>query len=306
MSFGAFVNSKRLSAFALVSFIFILPACGKKLKLIGFGPGENGYGTGNGGGTGISGQAGPGGALGLTTQNLLVHYDAAKARRGSDPGICGAASWWDLGVSAFDASLYGFPTAGCVVTSGFGGLGTPASPYYLAFDGVDDFARIGQRDLGNGDRLTLEFRVMLAATQKASATLISKHASGSTGFTIEQAGATVNQYYFAYGDGTTWHGTTKTLTLQAGKWLHYVVVKDGATVTHYVNGVSALSYNNASAVMAKNTVNLDIGDIGTHDYDRFAKMNLATLRIYAAALTMDQVRGNCEVDKARFANTTCQ
>ena len=160
----------------------------------------------------------------------------------------------------------------------------------MSFDGVDDFIDVpdAQSIDFTGD-MTISMWVQPRGTQKSNADIISKHSNG--GYMIEQNLNSTNQYYFAWdttGAGA-YTGQAALTTLAANVWQHFVVVKSGATITHYLNGVQTAQATGSSATISVNAQPLRIGNWASTSGRQWNGL-LDDLKMYNLALSADQVK----------------
>ena len=73
------------------------------------------------------------------------------------------------------------------------------------------------------------------------------------------ADGTIRFALSANGGGTDWAWTSSGLTAPLNQWSHLALVKNGATVTLYLNSKSPATFNAQPAVLAANTQPLRIG-----------------------------------------------
>ncbi len=162
-----------------------------------------------------------------------------------------------------DSLVFDPPGLGCVIylpglpggsskihdRSPYGNVGTitgatwkrlPSGLWYLSFDGSDDEVDCGNNAVfrpTSGD-LAVEIWVKPDATQNDYTNIVSVHYNG---WALEQSGSNVNQYYFAYFNGSGWEGQSTLTTLTADIWQHLFVQKRGTNIEHYLNGVLSAS-----------------------------------------------------------------
>jgi hypothetical protein len=79
-----------------------------------------------------------------------------------------------------------------------------------------------------------------APRQRPWANLLSSQNNGTgrtfRGISIEQDGDRANRFYLIAGNGDHWVGQQVTTQLRADAWQHFAVVRQGTTLTHYLNG----------------------------------------------------------------------
>jgi len=174
----------------------------------------------------------------------------------------------------------------------------------LTFDGTND--EISVADSTTLDSLTSDITISMwvnpNSTQNQYAEIIGKHDSIANGsFVIEQDSSNNNQYYFSWGNGSsfTCNTSSDTTTLTANTWQYFVVVKSGATVTHYVNGRVTKTCTGAFSSMGTNNNNLYIGRSAYTTTNRRFTGGLDEVKIYNLALTTDQIKADMNQGKSQ-------
>lgn len=169
----------------------------------------------------------------------------------------------------------------------------------ISFDGVDDYIDVpDSQAIDFTQDITISMWVNPRSTQKSYADIISKHANG--GYIIEQNLNSTNQYYFAWdttGSGA-YTGQAALTTLVANVWQHFVVVKSGATITHYLNGVQTAQATGSSATISVNAQPLRIGNWASTS-GRQWNGTLDDLKIYNFALSQNQIKTDMNQGKAQ-------
>ncbi len=111
----------------------------------------------------------------------------------------------------------------------------------ISLDGEDDRLVMDAPVEVRSRDFTVACWVRPGASQRSWANIISSHSSdgveGYRGLSIEQDGHSTNRFYLIAGDRDHWVGTDVATQLAAGEWQHFAVVRDGNTLTHYLNGV---------------------------------------------------------------------
>jgi hypothetical protein len=154
----------------------------------------------------------------------------------------------------------------------------------LLLDGNNDYVEIPSSSslLLSGD-VSISVWVKPGSTQKTYADMISKHNCG--GYIIEQNNNSTNQYALAWDvGGCSYTGGSVLTTLTANVWQNFVVVKSGASITHYVNGVQTASGSGAGAALVTSPTPLRIGNFGSGGSREFNGA-LDEVRVYNRALT---------------------
>lgn len=159
----------------------------------------------------------------------------------------------------------------------------------LLLDGSNDYVQIPSSAslLLTGD-LSISLWVKPGSTQKTYADMISKHNCG--GYIIEQSNTSTNQYALAWdAGGCSYTGGGVLTTLTANVWQHFTVVKSGANITHYVNGVQTASGAGSNATIATSATPLRIGNFGSAGGREFNGA-LDEVRIYNRALSATEAK----------------
>ena len=156
----------------------------------------------------------------------------------------------------------------------------------------------------DSDAFTIGLWVRPAAKQRTWANIVSSHnndgATGLRGVSIEQAGDLQNAYYLIVGVGDRWVGTDVVTQLQPEQWQHFAVVRDGTTITHYLNGSVSATGKVPDTKLSRATDLLRIGqwargDVGQDDrmprfvdrYQRFVAFELPKRHKLAFARSVD-------------------
>ncbi len=110
----------------------------------------------------------------------------------------------------------------------------------LEFDGAGDAFDSTTMVAPSGRDFTVGCWVRPGDRQRPWANLLSTHNDTggrlTRGVSLEQDGDRTNCFYLIFGDGVTWQGTNVTTQLAVGAWQHFVVVKRGGKLTHYLDG----------------------------------------------------------------------
>ena len=219
------------------------------------------------------------------TTNLVAHFDAANAQLGISAYANGcptsALSWFDLSPNANNATLLNFSS--CSLTSGWYNSGSASGPFYLAFNGSNNYANTAFTT--SYSTYTFETWTKLASAV-ANAAVISSAGSATTFLNL---GSTPYPWQFNSAIAVTAAATSQ--------WTHVVGVQNGSTQTLYVNGAQAATASGSSSVSA-----IDIGRRGDGIY---FNGDIGVARIYSTALTLQQVKQNCNAQQARFGVTNC-
>jgi len=110
----------------------------------------------------------------------------------------------------------------------------------LRLDGTGHGVRMERPVPLDGTDFTIGLWVKPAATQHGNANLLSSHndegGANRRGVSIEQDGAHTNRFTLIGGTGNDWAGPGVATQLQADVWQHFVIVRHGARITHYLDG----------------------------------------------------------------------
>jgi hypothetical protein len=157
------------------------------------------------------------------------------------------------------------------------------------FNGALNYAQIpDSNSLDFTGDMTASFWVKPGVNQKTYADIFSKHGPG--GYTLEENGLNLNQYYFAWdttgAGGYTGQAITSSLTPNV--WQLFTVVKSGANITHYINGVQAATGVGSSANIATNSLPLNFSELGVPGGRQFTG-SMDEIRFYNRALSPQEV-----------------
>ena len=110
----------------------------------------------------------------------------------------------------------------------------PQSRSTIKFDGVDDFAELG--DWFRFQTFTIEMWVNAGSTQNTFADIIDNKHTGGSSWVVQQDWGNVNSYAWGVADGAP---VALMFTIPADHWVHLAFVRDSITRAHYlyVNGV---------------------------------------------------------------------
>lgn len=156
----------------------------------------------------------------------------------------------------------------------------------LTFDGLDDGVAIPNLNL-TGD-MSVTLWINPSSTQVQYADILSQHSPG--GFALEQNSSSTNQYYFAWGNGSTYTCTGATyITLTANQWQHVAISKSGATVTLYRNAVQTGSCTGAFSGIATNSDSFYLGRWSSGGTRHFAG-TIDDVAVWSSALAATDVK----------------
>ena len=130
------------------------------------------------------------------------------------------------------------------------------------FDGTGDYLKVpssGAFDFGSNN-FTIECWVY--STSAAEQHLISKRASTAV-YSPILLGLKSSRLYILGSNGSAWNINggfgTGTIPIPLNAWTHLAVVRNGTTVTGYVNGVADVVFTSITGALMTNTANLSIG-----------------------------------------------
>jgi hypothetical protein len=110
----------------------------------------------------------------------------------------------------------------------------------LCLDGDDDRVVMDRPVAIPGTDFTIGCWVKPGQSQRPWANLVSSHnndpAGGCRGVSLEQDGYQTNRFYLIGGGGTEWIGTAIATQLRPDVWQHFMVVRQGGRLTHYLDG----------------------------------------------------------------------
>jgi hypothetical protein len=166
------------------------------------------------------------------TDGLVLYMDAANSKS----YVSGSTTWNDISRSGNNGTLVNGPT----FNSSNGGS--------IVFDGTDDYVSFGVINLISGTNTTIEVWVNSSSPQNQYSDILDYNHSGG-GFVIQQNSTLLNQYYFAYWNGSGFD-ITPTITLPTNSWCQLVFVKSGTSTIGYLNGkltVRKITLNNCKS-----------------------------------------------------------
>ena len=217
----------------------------------------------------------------IVTDGLVLCLDAANSK--SYPGS--GTTWTDLSGNGNNGTL-------------LNGVGYSASNGgSLTFDGVNDFVNCGSINFTGGTSITVEVWVKPNSSQNTYADILDYNHGAGAGFVIQQDGNALNQYYFAYWNGSSFD-ITPTITLNSNSFTHLVFVKSGTSTIGYLNSVNTIQYTGNSSLNASGYV-LHIGRFVAGAGREF-NGNISQVQIYNRALTATEIQQNYNALKGRY------
>jgi glucose/arabinose dehydrogenase/PKD repeat protein len=223
---------------------------------------------------------------------------AAQANGSSAPAVPGAASPWVDLAAGHNAALSGFTTPGAA--SGWNGGGVVGDPYRLAFDGVDDLARVAAGSipqLQNPAAATVELWLKTPTdvlTRSYVLEWLSSYGAPFAGMSVALQNGQLQVY------NGSWQSIAN---VAPQRWVHLAVTKSASQVCAYVNGARTLTATPANLGGQASELLLGSGTYGGagHYSDEFNGA-LGEVRAYGFALTAGQVAVRLAQSAALYAN----
>jgi len=232
--------------------------------------------------------SGGGGGSGIVTQNLVLNLDAGDSSSYGGSGT----TWTDLSGQNNNGTLIN----GVTYNSGDGG--------YLIFDGTNDKVSLPAGSdfaYGTGD-FTIEtwFNVTGTSPQTWGEVVFSQTIGGQNYFVVAtSAGNPVQKKpRFTYGTGG---GTpiTSSTTYTENQWYHYVITRNGTTLTMYLNN-SVVATDTVSFNFSNTTYVPTIGGY-THSYTVNFDGKISIVRVYKGkGFSASDVTQNFDAVKSRY------
>ena len=219
----------------------------------------------------------------IVTDGLVLALDAGNTK--SYPGS--GTTWTDLSGNGRNATLYNMD--GANFDSADGGT--------LTFDGGNEYAEItGASDLGGftGD-FSIEFWFK-GGNQTSFAVFLEHYGPSVQRWAIQaEGGGTTNMIWVRKGSIIF---ETSGIDALDDAWHHHAVVRDGSTITYYIDGVSRGSETFSGTLSSGTT--LGIGKYSSGSFH--INGNLSNVRIYSGkGLTATEVQQNYNATKGRYA-----
>lgn len=218
----------------------------------------------------------------VATEGLAMCLDAANIKSYPGSGIL----WSDLTPKHNDGTLTNGPTF---------------SNNSFLFDGLDDYVAVTSSalpDIAASGDVTQEAFVLLTSLPTSAAIIVKGRIDTSFNFGMT-VGTTGTMSFLNTSGGTTVAGAGSVAT---GVWNHLAIVTNSSGSTGFVNGEQKLTA--AGGVAATSTIKeLSIGRIsisGTAPSANYVNGNIALVRIYNRALSVDEVQRNFTALRTRF------
>ena len=232
--------------------------------------------------------SGGGGGSGIVTQNLVLNLDAGDSSSYGGSGT----TWTDLS----DQNNNGTLINGVTYNSGDGG--------YLIFDGTNDRVSLPAGSdfaYGTGD-FTIEtwFNVTGTSPQTWGEVVFSQTVSGTNYFVVSTSTGNPVQkkpnFTYGTGGGTP---TTSSTTYTENQWYHYVITRNGTTLTMYLNN-SVVATATVSFNFSNTTYVPTIGAY-THSDTLNFDGKISIVRVYKGkGFSSSDVTQNFDAVKSRY------
>lgn len=261
------------------------------------------------------------------TTNLTFSLDAANADRAGNAGgktcpATGLTQWTDLTVASLPGVLTSFADP-CGAASGWAGSGTVASPFRLAFDGVDDHVSYGavnslakqtvlawirrtgpgtpSTTTGNGGILNV-VPIVTKGTNEAENDAVDINYY----LAIAEGGQLVSEY-----ESPANHPLVGATVLPDDTWIMVGTTLDvpGATRALWLNAVADATAVPVDAPSTGSASRLTVGasrtSTGGANGQGAFKGDIALVLTYDRALTPAEIEKNCHSFSSRFGMTSC-
>lgn len=161
-------------------------------------------------------------------------------------------------------------------------FGTPSSAY--SFNGTNSYISIPGQPFAL-QNFTISIHVKPNSSQSAYAGIIDRNHLGDINWVI-QRNNTANEFYMYYRANGT-NITSDCFTLNYNSWNHLIVVKNGANIKVYRDGILVMNKNTDNPTITYTNLPLIIGAVaGT---TRFFSGSLDDVRIYNRALSIEEI-----------------
>ena len=157
----------------------------------------------------------------------------------------------------------------------------------LSFDG-DDYVEINSPVNISEMNYSISVWVNPGDSQKTYANILGNHTEPCTGYVVQQNADALNSFYSAFGGGGAWDSVTACTQLKSGVWQHFVTVREGAKMTHYLNGKESASQKVSEVDVTPSVNNLLIGEWVAGKGRQFNGM-IDEVLIIDRVLTVDEI-----------------
>jgi len=223
----------------------------------------------------------------VVTRGLVAEFAGALAAAGTAPGNNSSpTSTWKNLRSSNDALAENTPA--WTASDGWEGTGTASDPY--AFHPLaDDFALEAAPHLASTKVFSYEAWASTTSTDQSGPLFSEGQTTSATG---AEAWIGMGGFSIVSDNGTA--VTRYQSLINDGLFHHIVLTCDGSNARYYVDGVLTIGPVSISAL---NTISVTMGTIGglyrgTITAQWLRNSNVATIRLYAVALTSSEVAGN--------------
>lgn len=208
---------------------------------------------------------------------------------------------WHLAVPPLDGGRYSYDLAGRnhgTLTNGpsWRGASRPGGHGCLTFDGVNDYVDCGVRQLVPAGATAISFGCWARADTVAGRYILMGQNNAGAGYTLQTDGAAVLY------DAATFTGPEAGV-VTAGRWTHWFVTWDGATVRLYQDGVSAGSASR-SGTLPSASARLEFGaQTDIPGFERYLPGAIDDAPVYSRALPPAEVAALYEESRRGHSHT---
>lgn len=244
----------------------------------------------------------------IVKTNILAHWDAAYAKMGSGPQVCGLdlanknLLWFDISRNSYVAGIVAGSNYACGAGA-WAGNGTAGDPHRFILNAGNDVRFESSSFINQGTTGTYEFWIKADKALGPTATYDGLIGTDNSGLNI---------YYFTDQVGKMdWYSGGAFTTVNAAdgptdtNWHQIVFVMNGASGLGYIYIDGTLMNPGGTAftptAIGAGTFGLARGQHGAYRLEN----PLAIARVYSVALTQNQIRQNCHAQKNRFAGMVC-
>ena len=218
----------------------------------------------------------------VATTGLIMCYDAANPRSYAGSGT----TINDMSGGSVNGTLTNGPTYNSA------NLGS------ISFDGIDDFILTNTNFPTLSTEWTVDCWCKPGTSQVTYADIWGNHGGGApNGFVMQQNVNTLNQYYVAFGNGSTYF-VTSNIGVTASVWNHVVAVKNSASIIAYINGV-VVTNDSLVGTMAASPQNFMVAS-GVSGGGRNWNGSVASIKVYNRALSAAEVTQNFNALQGRY------
>ena len=223
----------------------------------------------------------------IVTDGLVLYLDAANSKS----IVSGSTTWTDLSRGGNNGTLIGGPT----FNSGSGGN--------LIFNGASNYVTLGDNKFQYQDNFTVEAIAKFSVLPNNAGVCSSRHPivyNHDYGYNL-LVGATGLVSFQIYNTVNLNAVVSSTSSIIGSNYFHAVGIKNGTTITLYVNGILQASANLTTNAVYYLNYPFVIGGFGICGSKRFyATGNIAQTLIYNKALSSQEVLQNYNATKRRF------